>query len=265
MKYGILFEIAEKTRERVQDLQKRESLIEVKKRAQRARVPHDFRAAFLSSGTHIIAEIKFASPSEGILAAGKAPVQVAEEYLKNGATALSVLTEPYYFEGSTEYLENIRARFPEARLLMKDFIVDAYQLFLARAIGADAVLILLAMLEKAQAQRFFEEARALGLTPLVEVHTEEELRLAISMKADFIGINNRNLKTMEVSLATSQALASQAPKDCVLISESGIKTGKELKALQTIGYRGFLMGTHLMKSESPGAALKKILMERECL
>ncbi|MBI3555025.1 MAG: indole-3-glycerol phosphate synthase TrpC [Deltaproteobacteria bacterium] len=255
----ILDQIADRTRLRVAELKEKTPLAALTRAAENARTPHDFGAAFANGSDNIIAEVKLASPSEGDIAPQLDPLKVAADYLANGAAALSILTEPHYFKGDLRYLEGVRAANPGAKLLMKDFVVDEYQLFQARAHGADAVLILLAMYEPKQAQSLYAQALNLGLTALVEVHDEAELELAAKLGAKLIGINNRNLKTMKVSLDASERLAALAPRSARLISESGIKTSADLKRLSALGYRGFLIGTHFMKTGHPGNALHKLL------
>ncbi len=255
----ILNEIADRTRNRVATLKTQTPLAALAKLAAHARTPHDFHACFAARGPNVIAEVKLASPSEGAIAPNADPLAVATDYLANGAAALSILTEPHYFKGDIRYLEAVRAAHPQARLLMKDFVVDEYQLFQARVSGADAVLILLAMLTPELAKSLYAQALTLALTPLVEVHDEEELALAATLDAKLIGINNRNLKTMTVSLDASERLARLAPRNATLISESGIKTSADLSKLSTLGYRGFLIGTHFMKTGHPGKSLSELL------
>lgn len=256
---SILNEIATKTRRRVDELNSALSKSELERIAAQTKRPNDFISPFQGRGTNILAEIKFASPSEGDILNSHNATLIARDYLENGAKALSILTEPYYFKGDLQYLRSVRKEFPRAPLLMKDFIVDEYQLFLARANGADAVLILLAMLDPAHAAALYQRALALELTPLVEVHSAEEFQFAIELGAKLIGVNNRNLKTMEVSLKTSEQLAPLAPKQVTLLSESGISSAGQIAQLQSIGFNGFLIGTHFMKTGTPGKALAQIL------
>lgn len=223
-----------------------------------ARQPFDFAEAFQGEGLNVIAEVKFASPSEGDIAPDLEPLGVAKGYLENGAVALSVLTEPDFFKGSPDYLAHIRSHYKDAHLLMKDFVVDPYQLAKAWVYGADAVLLIVALLGK-DTGKFLAKAQEDGLSCLVEVHDEKEMKTALDAGATLIGVNNRNLKTMEVSLSTSEHLAKLAPKSITLISESGIKTNDNLKALRAMGYSGFLVGTALMKTQKPGEALSKLL------
>ena len=225
------------------------------------RRPHNVVPAFKKVGYHVIAEVKFASPSEGIIRAQNDAVAVARGYLDAGAHMLSVLTEPLFFKGKPEYLRDIRAAFPDALLLRKDFTVDSYQLHEALAWGADAVLLIAAMTEDALTLDLYTEARELGLTVLVEVHDEKELEFAASLNADFIGVNNRNLKTLKTDLETGRRLAKMKPRGAAFICESGLATSGDVRCMREEGYDGFLMGTHFMRKPDPGAALKKLLEE----
>jgi indole-3-glycerol phosphate synthase len=256
---AVLSEIAEFTMARLQGQKRHVSPELLLEQARSARMPQSFSAAFRSPGLHVIAEIKRASPSEGPIAPNADPVSVAREYLGAGATALSVLTEPGFFRGDVGFLSAIRKQETDARLLMKDFVVDEYQLAQARAHGADAVLLIVAMLSEKELALFFEKAHDLGLETLVEVHDEAEMKTASRLGAKLIGVNNRNLKTMEVSLMTSERLADLAPKGAVLISESGLSRLEDLERLSKLGFHGFLIGTSFMKSGTPGRALSRLL------
>lgn len=227
------------------------------------RTPYSFTEIFKENQDHpnIISEIKFASPSAGVIKENVDPVEIARQYLENGACALSVITAPRYFNGSITYLENIRKQFPQARILMKDFIIDEVQLFQARIVGADAVLLIAGFLSELTLHHLYKISIDLGLTPLVEVHTVEELKIAESMGATLIGVNNRNLRDFKVDLSISVELMKHVTTDAILISESGITTGKEIHFLQQLGYRGFLIGSHFMKYEKPGERLHQILSE----
>lgn len=233
--------------------------------AEASRVPFSFEKLFRLPGVHVIAEVKFASPSQGAIAYSEAlvPETVAGEYLKQGAAALSILTEQDYFYGKLEYLRRIREAFPNAHLLMKDFILEEYQLLEARALGADAILLIVALLGARKTEELLKVARDLGLSALVEVHDEDELKMAIHAGATLIGVNNRNLKTLEIHLDTSFRLAPLVPKTVCLISESGLEKGEQIKELRSQGYSGFLIGTSLMKTGSPGKALAQLLAEAQ--
>jgi indole-3-glycerol phosphate synthase len=226
------------------------------------RAPRDFAAAFSGQGPRVIAEVKFASPSEGFLQpAEKANPQeaarVAGQYLKAGAAAVSILTERHFFAGAPEFLGEARRAHPEAPLLMKDFVIDEYQLELARAEGADCVLLIAALLGAAL-PLLHERARALGLSVLVEVHDEAELAEAMKARPAIVGVNSRNLKTLETDLGVARRLAGKGGR-AVMIAESGLKTRADLDELGSLGYKGFLIGTSLMKTGDPGRALKELL------
>jgi indole-3-glycerol phosphate synthase len=255
---AVLDEIARFTVGRLAD-QKR-ALPPEKLLSEGTRRPQPFAAAFAQgAGPHVIAEIKRSSPSEGKIAPDADPVEIAGQYLAAGATALSVLTEPGFFGGDVEFLARIRKAHPGARLLMKDFVLDEYQLAQARYFGADAILLIVAMLDPDALVRLYRAARALGLETLVEVHDEAELEAASGLGATLIGVNNRNLKTMQVDLATSERLAPRAPRGATLISESGLGTRADLERLSSKGFHGFLIGTSFMRTGKPGAALAKLL------
>jgi len=220
------------------------------------RAPAKVQPEFLQDRWNIIAEVKFASPSEGdIHPAPTQPVKIADGYLDAGAAMLSVLTEPLYFKGRLEYLAAIRSACGSARLLRKDFINDIYQLHEARAYGADAVLLIVAMTGKDLTHDLYHAAHALGLDVLMEVHDAAELRIAADIGADLIGVNNRNLRTLEIDLGIGRSLAAQKPKGAAFICESGLATPAEAAEMRRLGYDGFLMGTHFMRRENPGAAL----------
>jgi indole-3-glycerol phosphate synthase len=259
MKPAVLSQIAECTKKRLAEQKKSMPPERLMAQARAARVPHNFAEAFQKPGLHVIAEIKRASPSEGSIAPDADPVAVAREYLQAGATALSVLTEPEFFKGDVDFLSRIRAEEKDALLLMKDFVLEEYQVAQARFYGADAILLIVALIEETVLKRLFKLTRELGLEALVEVHNEAELKIAARLGAKLIGVNNRNLKTMEVTLRTSEFLVKQAPKGATLISESGLTAREELEYLKALGFKGFLMGTTFMKTGEPGLALKDLL------
>jgi indole-3-glycerol phosphate synthase len=253
----VLGRIAEQVRVRVAEDRAREPRPEPM-----ARKPADFAAAFAGKspvGAHVIAEVKLASPSEGAIASKADPVTVAGEYLSAGARALSVLTERDQFGGSPAYLRSIREAHPSALLLMKDFMVDEYQFDCALRDGADAVLLIVALLGEEGTRRFLRSASERGLTALVEVHDEAELEIAGRVGARLIGVNNRDLKTLKISLEASSRLLPLAPAGATLIAESGLKTAADVTRLQSLGFSGFLIGTHFMKTGKPGQALAELL------
>jgi indole-3-glycerol phosphate synthase len=225
------------------------------------RQPRDAKKAFPEQDRNIIAEIKFASPSEGEIRGREDAAVIAQGYLGAGARMLSVLTEPLYFGGGLENLSKVRAAHPDALLLRKDFIVDAYQLAEARAYGADAALLIAAL---PGLEELLRAARELGVSALVEVHDEKELDAALARGADFIGVNNRNLHTLKVDLGTGRRLAALKPPGAVFICESGLSKAQDVRDMRAAGYDGFLMGTHFMKARDPGAALKELMEELAC-
>ena len=204
----------------------------------------------------IISEIKFASPSRGCIYTGTLNhVQIAERYVAHGASALSVLTEPHFFKGDVQYIRDIRAALPTCPILLKDFVLSPLQIQQAHAVGANAVLLIVAFLEPSLLRSLYDEAMNLGLVPLIEVHDERELELALRLQPKIIGINNRNLKTMAIDLDNARRLISQVPEDVFAVCESGIRTQAEIQEMQARGFDGFLIGSHLMQSPDPGEAL----------
>lgn len=202
----------------------------------------------------IIAEVKKASPSAGMIRPDFDPVKIAQSYEENGAAALSVLTDEHFFQGSLRYLENIRKRI-KLPLLRKDFTFDEYQIYEARGAGADAILLIASILEDSQMKDYRDLAGELGMSSLVEVHDSTELERAAKIKAELIGINNRDLKTLKVKLETSIELAPRAPREATLVSESGISTADDIKRLCDAGIHAFLIGESLIKLTHPGEGL----------
>lgn len=209
-------------------------------------------------GTAVIAEVKKASPSMGVIRASFDPVAIAESYAAAGATCLSVLTDEKYFQGSGHYLRLVRAAVG-LPLLRKDFIVDEYQIVEARALGADAILLIVAALSDAELTAFTRLAHDLGLDVLVEVHDEAECARALQLPLRVIGVNNRNLHDFSVSLDTSRRIKTMLPADYLLVSESGIHTRADIEALQADGIHAFLVGGALMQADDPGVALSALL------
>lgn len=209
-------------------------------------------------GTAVIAEVKKASPSMGVIRASFDPVAIAESYAAAGATCLSVLTDEKYFQGSGHYLRLVRAAVG-LPLLRKDFIVDEYQIVEARALGADAILLIVAALSDAELAAFTRLAHDLGLDVLVEVHDEAECARALQLPLRVIGVNNRNLHDFSVSLETSRRIKTMLPADYLLVSESGIHTRADIEALQADGIHAFLVGGALMQADDPGVALSALL------
>ena len=225
-------------------------------------VPRGFMKALQArvaiGGTAVIAEVKKASPSMGVIRASFDPVAIAESYAAAGATCLSVLTDEKYFQGSGRYLRLIRAAVG-LPLLRKDFIVDEYQIVEARALGADAILLIVAALSDDELAAFTRLAHDLGLDVLVEVHDETECERALKLPLRVIGVNNRNLHDFSVSLDTTRRIKAMVPPDYLVVSESGIHTRADIDALQADGVSAFLVGGALMQADDPGAALAALL------
>ena len=219
----------------------------------------DFLAALSGSGSiHLIAEVKKASPSKGIIREDFDPVGIARIYQRHGAAALSVLTDEPYFQGCLQYLTDIRAAV-EIPLLRKDFILDCYQLLEARAAGADAVLLIAECLDDETLHRLHEEALQLGMTPLVELYEPANLPRVLASGARLIGVNNRDLRTFEVDLQHTVRLRDQVPRDRLLVGESGIHTQADVEMLQAAGVNAILVGESLMASPDIGAAVDRLL------
>jgi indole-3-glycerol phosphate synthase len=217
-----------------------------------------FDAALAATGrVNVIAECKRRSPSKGVLAPQYNPVSIARSYEQGGAAAISVLTEPTFFDGALEHLAAVRQAV-SLPLLRKDFIVDEYQLLEARASGADAVLLIVAALDRRDLVRLQVRARELGLATLVEVHDEAELGLAVDSGARVIGVNNRNLRTLQVDVDGSYRLAARIPRDVVGVSESGLQSRADLEALAAAGYRAFLIGERFMTDPDPARAIREL-------
>jgi indole-3-glycerol phosphate synthase len=223
--------------------------------------PRGFRRELKASteGVAVIAELKKASPSKGVLRAEMDVAAIAREYEQAGAVALSVLTEEQYFKGS---LENLRTAAAVTMLpcLRKDFIVHEFQILEARANSADAILLIAACLSDAELRRLYASARQIEMDVLCEVHDEQELERAIAAGCDMIGVNNRDLRTFNVDLATAERLAPRIPQGTLKVAESGIHTGDDIERLRTAGYNAFLIGESLITQPSPGAALRELLL-----
>lgn len=216
-------------------------------------------AESLKGGTRkIIAELKRASPSQGLLRKEFDPVGIARDFFANGASALSVLTEERFFQGSLSYLERIREEV-SIPLLRKDFVLDGYQLIEAKSFGADAALLIVALLDPVLLRELKDQAASLSLDALVEVHTEAELECALKAGASLIGINNRDLGTFEVRLETAERLLPRIPAGPVVVCESGIDRPEQMRRLESLGAHVFLIGEALMRAPDPGAKLKELL------
>jgi len=218
----------------------------------------DFSAAIAKPGINILAELKPASPSRGVIRDPFDPVALATSFEAAGAVALSVLTEAEFFRGSLKNLRDARKSI-QLPVLRKDFIFDPWQVWETRANDADSFLLIVAVLRQQQLIELIALGRELGMEPMVEVHTSEELTRAIAAGAKIIGVNNRNLRTFEVRVETSLELIDQIPEDCIAVSESGIRSAAELAKLHAAGFDAFLVGSSLMLASDPAAALSELL------
>jgi indole-3-glycerol phosphate synthase len=226
---------------------------------QRQDLPRSLRQSLsISDGHRVIAECKRRSPAKGLLCRDYDPARLAAACERGGAAGISVLTEPMFFDGSIDHLRSARAA-TGLPVLRKDFIVDRYQLLEAREAGADAVLLIVAALDEAMLKELLYSAQALGLEALVEVHDHEELRLAAGCGVDLIGVNSRNLRTLQVDAATCFNLIAHIPRTATAVAESGIRGAEDVEQLGIAGYRGFLVGERLMTSKNPAASLAELL------
>lgn len=257
----ILDEILAHKRTEVAERQRVRSLDSLRAEAEACPPTRGFADALerkvLAGASGVIAEIKKASPSKGVIREAFDPVSIARSYAKGGAACLSVLTDERYFQGHDDYLEAARAAV-DLPVLRKDFVVDAYQLYEARALGADCVLLIAAALDAQQLTTLHEAATALGLDVLVEVHDGEELDSALKIGPRLIGINNRNLKTFETRLETTYGLLPAIPDNVTVVTESGIASRDDVDAMRQRGVHCFLVGEAFMRAPDPGAALAEM-------
>lgn len=269
---NILNEIAAKTKERIQKekleipekdliqmIQKRkvQILLHPEQQSITSRTPHSFYQALKKEGMSYICEVKKASPSKGLIAPAFPYLEIAKEYQEAGAAAISCLTEPFYFQGSDRYLQEITAAV-DIPVLRKDFTVDEYMIFQAAAYGAAAVLLICAILNDEQLKEYRELAEELGMDALVEAHDEEEAERALKSGAKIIGVNNRDLKTFQVDMQNSIRLRKLAPENVVFVSESGIKTSDDIQKLYDNQVDAVLIGETLMRSQDKKAALEEL-------
>lgn len=252
--------ILARKREEVQAEKSRTSLARLRDRPLFSAPRRSMSAALTGNGCAIIAEVKKASPSKGILRRSFDHKQIARDYAEGGANALSVLTDREFFQGNRSYLEDLRG-IVTVPLLRKDFIIDPYQLVESKAYGADAILLIVAALDPQQLKDLHAESSALGLECLVEVHSEEELSLLSGINARIVGVNNRNLASFETDLQNSLRLRPLLPGGAIAVSESGITSVGDVRKLAANGYDAVLIGELFMKSAEPGKALKRLKME----
>ena len=254
----ILDQIVAVKREEITAALNRKSLALVRADAESRVLTRDFvgamRAKIAAGQAAVIAEIKKASPSKGVLRQDFIPADIAQSYAEHGAACLSVLTDVQFFQGGVDYLKQARASC-QLPVLRKDFIVDAYQVYESRVMGADAILLIASCLDDGQMKEFEAIARSLDMGVLVEVHDATELQRALQLKTPLIGINNRNLKTFEVSLDTTLTLMRDVPADRLLVTESGIHSRDDVLRMGAAGVNAFLVGEAFMRAPDPGAAL----------
>lgn len=254
----ILQEIADKTAVRYEEIKRRTPLKEVKAKALRMPTPaHSFKEALRGEEISFICEVKKASPSKGLIAPDFPYLQIAKEYEAAGASAISCLTEPYFFLGKDEYLKEISENVG-IPVLRKDFTIDEYQIYEAKLIGASAVLLICALLDEETIRSYLDITRALGLSALVEAHDEAEIETAMKAGAEIIGVNNRNLKDFTVDINNSGRLRKLVPDNILFVSESGIKTAEDIENLRKMGTNAVLIGETLMRSKDKKAELDRL-------
>lgn len=255
----ILDEIAERTRQRVAEEKSAFPLSEMKRRAlaMDANTGFPFKKALGGDEISFICEVKRASPSKGMIAEDFPYLEIARDYERAGASAISCLTEPFWFKGKDEYLTEI-AGAVNIPVLRKDFTVDEYMIYQAKTLGASAVLLICSILSREQLAEYLKIAHSLGLSALVEAHDEEEVRTALSVGAGIIGVNNRDLKTFTVDIHNSARLRKLVPPEVLFVSESGIKTAADVAALRENGTNAVLIGETLMRSPDKKAALAEL-------
>lgn len=255
----ILREIAEKTRERIRQEKEKLPLAKLQARVREcdAETGFPFEEALRKPGIRFICEVKKASPSKGVIAEEFPYMEIAREYEQAGADAMSVLTEPFYFMGQDSFLQEIRQAV-SIPLLRKDFTVDEYMLYQAKLMGADAVLLICAILSPMQLAEYREIARGLGLSALVEAHDEQEVEMALRAGAEIIGVNNRNLKDFTVDIYNSIGLRELVPRDVIFVSESGMKTREDIRRLEENGTDAVLIGETFMRSTDKARLLRQL-------
>ncbi|MDO8716910.1 MAG: indole-3-glycerol phosphate synthase TrpC [Dehalococcoidales bacterium] len=256
----ILDDIVAAKRSELAAAQRRTSLLQLQRLAQSQSPALDFAASLLGEDIRLIAEIKKASPSAGLIRADFNPREIAQIYADNGAAAISVLTETKYFKGSLDYLKDIRDALGDGRvpLLRKDFIFDPYQVYEALAYGADSLLLIAAILTPDKLKNLLALSREIGMEPMVEVHDEAEVKVALESNARIIGINNRDLKTFKTDLSTTERLRPLIPEDRVVVSESGIKNHNHIAKLRQWGVNAVLIGESLMASHDITAKMREL-------
>jgi indole-3-glycerol phosphate synthase len=257
----ILKKIVARKVEEIAERSSKVSIDELKAQLDGASPPRGFvdaiKAKIAAGQAGVIAEIKKASPSKGVMRENFIPEQIAKSYEKGGAACLSVLTDIDFFQGGDEYLKEARAAC-SLPVIRKDFIIDPYQVYEARVIGADCILLIAACLEDEQMKSLAELANELGMDVLIEVHDEEELQRSLPLNQALVGINNRNLRTFEVSLETTLRMLGQIPPDRIVVTESGIHSPEDVKLMRENNVNAFLVGEAFMRAEEPGDRLAEL-------
>jgi indole-3-glycerol phosphate synthase len=254
----ILDQIVAAKRQEVASLKKTTPLARLQEKVGDLPPARDFQGAISRGSCAIIAEVKRSSPSKGRIREDFDPVQIARIYQEHGAQAVSVLTDAQFFEGNGAYVAAIK-KAVTLPVLRKDFVIDPYQIYETRILGADALLLIVALLEQGQLQEYIQLSGQLGLVPLVEVHTKDELTKALAAGAEIIGINNRDLRTFTTDLKQSLELMPLIPKGKIVVTESGITTRKDIELLMKAGVHCFLIGETLMRAEDIGKKLRELL------
>lgn len=261
----ILKTILEKKAEEVQQRKQHRDIAMLKDIAQGVESPRGFAKAMAAQVTAkqiaVIAEIKKASPSQGVIREDFQPIAIAQDYAMNGAACLSVLTDKEFFQGAEVYLQMVRERCP-LPVLRKDFMIDPYQIYESRALGADCILLIVAALDDTLLQELAGTATTLGMDVLVEVHDVQELHRALRLATPLIGINNRNLRTFRTDLQTTLAMLDEIPEGRVVITESGIHSPDDVKLMEGQGVYGFLVGEAFMRAESPGQKMRELFFAK---
>ncbi|MES2937040.1 MAG: indole-3-glycerol phosphate synthase TrpC [Pseudomonadota bacterium] len=257
----ILDKIVAVKREEIAAARKKKSLEAMRADAESRVLTRDFegalRAKIAAGKAAVIAEIKKASPSKGVLREDFIPADIAQSYAEHGAACLSVLTDRQFFQGQVDYLKQARASC-DLPVLRKDFMVDAYQVYESRVMGADCILLIAACLDDAQLAQLEAIARSLDMAVLVEVHDRAELERALKLKTPLVGVNNRNLRSFEVSLDTTLGMLNDVPADRLLVTESGILSRDDVKKMRDAGVNAFLVGEAFMRAADPGQALAEL-------
>ena len=255
---GVLEEIVAHTQKELADRRRRVLLDEMRRRADGAPPPRPFRAALRGLGMRLIAEVKGASPSAGTIRAEFDPGRIARAYAEAGAAAISVLTDARFFHGADAHLTAVR-RAVDLPVLRKEFVLDPYQVYEARALGADAVLLIVSILQESALADLQRAAAALGMAALVEVHTDADLARALEADAPLIGINNRDLDTLDTTLEVTHRLRPRIPPGITVVAESGIEDRAQVEEMERLGVHAVLVGTALMRAPDPGARVRELL------